>query len=394
MAEDIVITGLGVVSPIGCDVSSFWEGLCAGRSGIKPVSSIDTSNLIRHHACTVEDAADADIPGGRASRLAIVAARQALVDAGLGSTVPQDARTSITIGTTMGETGFIEERLSADDAHWLDQEHASRIIQGQPGCIARAVQRDCHARGDATDLYGACAAGNMAITIARDSLAAGRCDIALAGGSDGFSSLAFIGFMRLRLMAAERCRPFDKNRDGLLVGEGATLFVLERAAHAAARGAQVRAKVDVGAITSESYHPTRPDPEGDGLSRAIRNALAAADMTADDIDYVNAHGTGTPQNDMIEAKVMDRCLEPGTPFSSTKGLTGHTMGAAGVMEAAVCVLTLQHQSVIPTWFLREVLEPCGMDAVRDRPRSATVRAALNNSAGFGGYNSSVIFTAA
>lgn len=394
MAEEVVITGMGVLSPIGCDLSSFWDALCQGRSGVKPVVSMDTSNLPRKIACLIDEPIDESIAGGRASRLAVAAARQALADAGLAAMLPEAGRTLVVIGTTMGETEFIEDKLDAADTDWLSESHVRRIVSGQPGCIARAVQRDCQASGGATDLYGACAAGNMAITLASQALLAGKCDVALAGGSDGFSRLAFIGFMRLRLTAADVCRPFDRERDGLFVGEGSAVFLLERASSAAARGGRVRARVAGSAMTSESYHPTRPDPEGDGLSRAIRGALSAAGMSPADIDYVNAHGTGTPQNDMIEVKVMDKCLKRGTPFSSTKALTGHTMGAAGAMEAAVCVLSIQHQKIVPTWHLRNVLEPCSMDAVRDGVRDARVRAALNNSAGFGGYNSSVVLTAA
>ncbi|MEE9293444.1 MAG: beta-ketoacyl synthase N-terminal-like domain-containing protein, partial [Phycisphaerae bacterium] len=371
----------------------FWDALCQGRSGAKPVTCMDTSKLPRRSACTIDEPVDESIVGGRAAKLAVMAARQAMADAGLGRSLPAGARCDISMGTTMGETEFIEDKLHEDDAVWLGPEHVRRIVSGQPGVIARAVQSDCGAVGEADDLYGACAAGNMAITLASRALASKQCDIALAGGSDGFSQLAFIGFMRLRLMAAEQSRPFDKKRDGLLVGEGATVFVLERASSAAARGARVRARVAGSAMTSESYHPTRPDPEGDGLTRAIQGALASADMAAADIDYVNAHGTGTPQNDMIEAKVMDKCLRPGTPFSSTKALTGHTMGAAGAMEAAACVLSMERQMLVPTWHLQDVLEPCLMDAVRDGPRPAVVRAVLNNSAGFGGYNSSVVLTA-
>jgi 3-oxoacyl-[acyl-carrier-protein] synthase II len=243
------------------------------------------------------------------------------------------------------------------------------------------------------DLYGACAAGNMAVAVGCRALRERECDLAIAGGSDGFSRLAFIGFMRLRLTAADVCRPFDEKRDGLFVGEGATVFVLERASDAKARGAKVRARVAGCGMTSESYHPTRPDPEGDGLRRAVRDALRDADLSPDDMDYVNAHGTGTPANDMIELKVMQECLPSGTPFSSTKALTGHTMGAAGAMEAAVCVLSIEHQTLVPTWNLENVQQPCDMDAVTGGPRKADVRFALNNSAGFGGYNSSVILAA-
>ncbi|MCH7527029.1 MAG: 3-oxoacyl-ACP synthase, partial [Planctomycetes bacterium] len=299
----------------------------------------------------------------------------------------------VIIGTTMGETQFIEEPLFDDDAQWLNDDHYRRIASGLPGCIARNVQADCRASGGATDVYGACAAGNMAIAMGRRALLEKQCDLVIAGGSDGFSRLAFIGFMRLRLTAAEECRPFDEKRDGLFVGEGATVFVLERASDAKARGARVRARVAGCAITSESYHPTRPDPEGDGLKRALRGALSDAEMAPADIDYVNAHGTGTAANDAIEMKVMQECLPAGTPFSSTKALTGHTMGAAGAMEAAACVLSLEHQTLIPTWHLTNVLQPCEMDALQGAPRQAELRCAMNNSAGFGGYNSSVILAA-
>ncbi|NOS99618.1 MAG: beta-ketoacyl-[acyl-carrier-protein] synthase family protein [Phycisphaerales bacterium] len=394
MPEEVVITGLGIQSPVGCSVDAFWSSLCAGRSGAKSVTSFDTAELPRHVACTIEEPMGGTVHGGRASQLAVSAARQAMADAGLEPRLTADARTDVIMGTTMGETEFIENRLFAGADEWLNDAHVHEIMNGRPGCIARAVQADVGSGGRATDVYGACAAGNMAIAVACQALRSGHCDIALAGGSDGFSRLAFIGFMRLRLTAADVCRPFDKDRDGLFVGEGATVFVLERLSSARARGVRIRAKVAGWAMTSESYHPTRPDPEGDGLRRAIRGAMTTAGMTAADIDYVNAHGTGTPQNDMIEAKVMNECLRPGTPFSSTKALTGHTMGAAGALEAAVCVLTLEHQKIIPTWHLREVLSPCEMDAVKDGVRDARVRAALNNSAGFGGYNSSVIVTAA
>lgn len=394
MADDIVITGMGVLSPIGCTVDAFWDGLTTGRSGVSPVTSMDTSDLIRQRACPIVEKIDAPIQAGRASQLAAAASRDALLDAGLSGKLPSDAASTIVMGTTMGETQFIEDKLFAESEDWLGDSHMRDILTGQPGCIAKNVRQVCGGHGGASDLYGACAAGNMAIAQAARALESKQCDIALAGGADGFSRLAFIGFMRLRLTAAEACRPFDQNRDGLFVGEGATVFVLERESTAAARGAKVHAKLAGAAMTAECYHPTRPEPDGDGLTRAIQNAMRSGDVSPSDLGYVNAHGTGTPQNDMIEAKVMDKCLQPGTPFSSTKALTGHMMGAAGATEAAVCVLALKHQTLIPTWGLADVLEPCSMDAVKDAPRKADIRAALNNSAGFGGYNSCVVLTAA
>ncbi len=401
MPDDIVITGMGIVSPIGCGEQAFWEGLCQGRSGAAPVDGLDTTDLPRKIACQVHEPADvgttcggATAPMGRAAQLAVLASRQAASDANLTFSSLRTQRVATIIGTTMGETVFIEERLDVSDELWLSSQHMERIIAGRPGTIAARVQEDLGTAGFAMDLYGACAAGNMALAMARQRLRDGECDIVLAGGSDGFSRLAFLGFMRLRIMAAELCRPFDQARDGLFVGEGAAVFVLERESSARARGTSVRARVAGTGIACENYHPTRPHPDGDGLSRATERALTDAGLIARDIQYVCAHGTGTPQNDAIEVKVMERCFPDGVSFSSIKALTGHMMGAAAAAEAACCVLTLEHQQLIPTWHLDNVLEPCSLDAVRGAVRSTRVRHVVNNSAGFGGYNASIVLSAA
>jgi len=394
MAEEIVITGLGVVSPIGCGEASFWESLEEGRSGAAPIDCLDTSELTRKIACQVKEPINVGQPMGRGAQLAVAASRQAVACAGLDSTTIDRGRAAVIVGTTMGETEFIEERLHAPQEDWLSPDHMKRIITGLPGSIAANVRTDMRADGPAFDLYGACAAGNLAVASARRRLLDGECDIALAGGADGFSRLAFIGFMRLRVMAAEVCRPFDEERDGLLVGEGAAMFVMERESSARARGAKIRARVVGASVTCEDYHPTRPHPDGDGLSRATQEAMRDAGLTPADIDYVCAHGTGTPQNDAIEARVLHNCFPGGVAFSSIKALTGHTMGAAAAMEAVCCVLSLENQTLIPTWNLRKLLQPCSLDAVQGAPRPSRVRYALNNSAGFGGYNSSIILSAA
>ncbi|MFH0982489.1 MAG: beta-ketoacyl-[acyl-carrier-protein] synthase family protein [Planctomycetota bacterium] len=394
MADDIVITGLGIISPIGCGEAAVWDSLCRGHSGAAPLDLLDTTELSRKIACQVRDPVDVGRALGRASQLTVAASRQALASAGLTpSEVPGD-RLAVTVGTTMGETDFIEERLFAPEAEWLAREQMRRVAEGRPGCIARNVRADVGTNGPCRDLYGACAAGNMAMATARHELVEGQCDVALAGGADGFSRLAFIGFMRLRVMAAEVCRPFDERRDGLFVGEGAAMFVLERESHARARGARVRARVLGCSMTCEDYHPTRPDPDGDGLTRATQGAMREAGLGPEDVGYVCAHGTGTPQNDAIEVKVMQRCFPQGVAFSSIKALTGHTMGAAAAVEAACCVLSLERQTLIPTWNLEQVL-PCGpLEALRGGVRPARFRYALNNSAGFGGYNSSIVLAAA
>jgi 3-oxoacyl-[acyl-carrier-protein] synthase II len=394
MPDDVVITGMGLASPIGCDEPTFWESLTTGRSGAAPVAGFDTSDLPRRIACQIHQPIDGRDGDGRASRLAARAARQAVNDAVLGDAPDALSRTCIVIGTTMGETEFIEERLDANPEDWLSGPHLRRILAGRPGCISQAVNRELGMSASTIDLYGACAAGNMALAQARRRLLDGRYDIALAGGADGFSRLAFIGFMRLRVMAAERCRPFDEQRDGLFVGEGAAVFVLERESDARARGARVRARIVGTGVSCEDHHPTRPHPEGDGLARATRAALAEADLSPAHVDYVCAHGTGTPQNDAIEIAMMNRIFPEATPFSSIKALTGHTMGAAAALEAAACVLSLEHQTLIPTWNLENVLRPCRMHALQGSSRPARVRCVVNNSAGFGGYNSSLVLAVA
>lgn len=395
MADEVVITGLGVVSPIGTGQDQFWDSLCRGHSGASPVERLDTTELPRKIACQVRDPAEVGRPLGRAARLAVLAGREAISSAGLRPAEVEAGRLSVTVGTTMGETDFIEDRLDAAEDEWLSAEHMRQIVGGRPGSISSNVQADLGVAGPATDLYGACAAGNMAINAAARSLLDGECDLAIAGGADGFSRLAFLGFMRLRIMAAEVCRPFDRDRDGLLVGEGAAMFVLERRSQARARGAPIRARVLGFANSCESYHPTRPDPEGDGLTRATMTALRRADLQPSDIDYVCAHGTGTPQNDAIEAMVMNKCFPRGVSFSSIKALTGHTMGGAAAIEAACCVLSLERQTLIPTWHLENPLEEVGsLEALRGAARPGALRRVVNNSSGFGGYNSSLVLGAA
>ncbi len=413
MSDDVVITGMGIVSPIGCGEAAFGDALCNGRSGAAEVTGFDVSELPRKIACQVKEPIEGDEGLGRASKLAVAATREATASAGLDLADLERCRVAVIVGTTMGETEFIEERLDAPQDEWLSEEHLKRIASGRPGSIAGNVLARLTGGGagppsagapsfsekrvgdgsSAVDLYGACAAGNMAIASGRQQLLDGRCDVAIVGGADGFSRLAFIGFMRLRAMTTEVCRPFDERRDGLLVGEGGVMFVLERESTARARGAPIRARVLGAAAACEDYHPTRPHPEGDGLTRATLAALRDARLDPSDIDYVCAHGTGTPQNDVIEVAVMQKCFPDGVAFSSIKGLTGHPMGAAGAMEAAACVLSLENQKLIPTWHLDNLLQPCSLDAVRGAVRAEKIGFVLNNSAGFGGYNSSLVLGA-
>jgi 3-oxoacyl-[acyl-carrier-protein] synthase II len=257
--------------------------------------------------------------------------------------------------------------------------------------IATHVAREVGAAGPVTMIPTACAAGNYAIAHAFDLLRAGRADVMLAGGADSFSRITYSGFNRLGAIAPERCQPFDRNRKGMIPGEGAGVLVLEPLARALARGARVYAEVAGYGLSCDAHHMTAAHPEGDGAARAMERALADAGLAAADVSYISAHGTGTPTNDRLETLAVQRVFGEAvrTPMSSVKSMIGHTMGAASAIEAAVCSLAVATGRIPPTMNLEE---PDGdLDFVPNRAREHDVRVAMNNAYAFGGNNASVLF---
>jgi 3-oxoacyl-[acyl-carrier-protein] synthase II len=260
--------------------------------------------------------------------------------------------------------------------------------------IAEGVACALGFEGPLLTLPTACAAGNYAVADALEILRSGAAQVMLAGGADAFSRSAFIGFSRLHAMSPDVCRPFDRERQGLLLGEGAAVLVLERAEHARARGRRPLAKVLGAAQSCDGYHITGPHPEGRGAARVMVGALADARLTTEDVDHINAHGTGTLHNDRVESLAIrtvfgERAAE--IPVSSIKALTGHTMGAAGAIESVASVLALVHETVPPTWNFRTPDPECALDVVPNSPRRAALRTVLNNSYAFGGNNASILF---
>ena len=392
----VVVTGVGPVSSIGRGRSAFWQALLAGTCGIRPVASFDVSAYrvtLGGEIQGYEPLPELASRLGRASRLAVEAARLAWEDAGLGR---EDATgAAVFMGTTSGEPREVE---ALDDA-WMAGEplDGGRFWDCYP-ChrLATAIADDLGADGPVGMVPTACAAGNYAAASALDAIRWGRAEVALAGGSDAFSRITYTGFARLGAIASEACRPFDRERDGMVPAEGAGVLVLESEARARRRGAPIYAEVLGYGLSCDAHHMTAAHPEGRGASDAMRLGLAEARLDAEAIDYVSAHGTGTPTNDRLETLALEAVFGdrlPSVPVSSIKSMLGHTMGAASALESIVCCLAIDQGAVPPTIGYRTPDPECALDCVPNQAREMTVRHAMNNASAFGGNNACVVFGA-
>jgi 3-oxoacyl-[acyl-carrier-protein] synthase II len=408
MERRVVITGLGVVTPVGVGRGPFWEAILAGRHGFAPVRSFDTSALPVHLGAEVgedfqpEDHVRTLDPGsvGRASQLAIAAARLALADAGLGEQpalpLPAD-RCGVALGTTSGEPLEVERFDDLVVGERLDRLGPEFIRRYPCHVIAGHVAAELGFAGPNAMIPTACAAGNYAIAHAHDLLRLGRADLMLAGGADAFSRITYHGFARLGAIAPDLCRPFDRDRRGMIPGEGAAVLVLEPRAAALERGARIYAEVAGYGLSCDAHHMTAAHPEGRGAARAMERALADAGVAPEEVSYVSAHGTGTPTNDRLEVLAFRRVFgaaAPQVPISSIKSMLGHTMGAASAIEAAACALAVHTDRIPPTaHFAAPDPEADGaaeLDFVPNEARDHPVAVAMNNAYAFGGNNASVI----
>jgi 3-oxoacyl-[acyl-carrier-protein] synthase II len=391
----VFITGIGVVSSIGLGKEAFFAALQAGQSGISPVEAFDTSSLGRTFAGEVkgfrpqDHLTSAEVRRtGRCAQMALAATRMAVSDARLEPEDMRGPRTSVVLGTTMGEAGLLEEF----DHAWIRRgrsgvrpaqlpKYGSTLL---PIHVARAVG----AEGAVMTLPAACAAGNYAIGLAADLLRANKADVVITGAAEMLQELQYAGFVRLAAMATSRCQPFDLNRQGLILGEGAGVLVLESEKNAVRRGARLLAEVGGHGMTCDAYHITRPHPDAAGSVGAMRQAIERSGLTPNDIDFVNAHGTGTRHNDSAESKVMgDVFGERAVPISSMKSMLGHCMGAASALEAIGCVMTLE-TGIYPPTIGYETPDPeCQVAVVANTARHGKADIVLNNSLAFGGYNS-------
>jgi 3-oxoacyl-[acyl-carrier-protein] synthase II len=400
MRAQAVITGIGTVTPVGIGRAELWENLLAGRCGFGEVTSFDTRAYKVHYGAEVKGFRAADhirtLPWqtvGRTTAFAIAAARLALMDAKLDPESLEAERTGVAVGTTSGEPQVIESFNNRYAAGRLHETGAELFTTYPCHSLSGQVAAEFGFTGANLVLPAACAAGNFAIAFAAELIGSGRADVMLAGGADSFSRITFTGFARLGAIAPKVCQPFDKNRKGMIPGEGAAFLILERADRALARGAAVYAEVAGYGLTCDARHMTGMDEEGAGAARAMALALRDSRLQPRQVAYISAHGTGTLTNDRTETRAIKRVFgerSPRIPVSSIKSMLGHTMGAASAIEAAVCALAVSTGRIPPTMNLDTPDPECDLDYVPNRAREQAIPVALNNAFGFGGNNSSLV----
>ena len=406
----VVVTGLGVVTALGHNVNSFWDALVAGRSGVSRVTLFDPSPYASQIGGQVRDwdAAEHMDPKearrtDRYTHFGFVAARQAVGDSGLDMTKEDGDRVGVIIGSGIGGMYTYESQLKVLTERGPRKVSPFTIPSLIGNICAGLVSIEYGARGPSFGIVSACATGTHSLGEAAHAIRRGDADVMIAGGSEAaITPFAYASFCAMKAMSTHNdapekaSRPFDRQRDGFIMGEGAGVVVLESLEHAQARGARIYCELAGYAATSDAYHITQPDPEGKGLSLAMRRALASAALEPSQIDYINAHGTSTPYNDKFETLAIKKVFGEHAAklaISSTKSMTGHLLGAAGGIESVICVKTLQTQMIAPTINLEDPDPECDLDYVPNVARAAKVSAVLSNNLGFGGQNAAVVFRA-
>jgi 3-oxoacyl-[acyl-carrier-protein] synthase II len=409
MTRRVVITGLGAVTPLGNDVPTTWSNVIAGRSGAGPITQFDASGYKTRFACEVKDFDVASLVGKKEARrmdrftqFAVAAAKQALDDSGLQVAPDESWRTGVFIGTGIGGIGTLESEIWQLTTKGPDRISPFLVPMMLPDTAAAQVAIQFGLRGPNMAVVTACASGNNAIGEAVDCIRRDAADVMLAGGAEaaiipiavgGFSNMTAISS---RNDAPERAsRPFDNERDGFVIGEGAAVLVLEEAEHALARGARIYGEVLGYGSSADAYHVTAPEEKGTGAAVAMQAALKQAHLRPEQIDYINAHGTSTPLNDKSETAAIKTVFGEAAysiPISSTKSMTGHLLGAAGAIEAVFCVKVINEGLVPPTINYDQPDPECDLDYVPNTARQKQVSVAMSNSFGFGGHNAVVIFS--
>ncbi len=396
MQHRVIVTGIGIVAPNGVGRESFWAAIKDGSSGIKTIKAFDASRYKCRVAGEVYDSA-IDSPSGidKASSMMVAAAEEAMSDAGLASAELQNKkRIGVVVGTIhSGLLTFekLHRLIVADNNADPDLSQLCECALFSPSLH---VARRYDLKGPRSTLTMACASGTAAIGYAASLIGHGRADVVLAGGVDTVSEFIFSGFYGLKALSLTKCRPFDRGRDGMVIGEGAAVLILESLKHAIARKAKVYSEVIGYGLAGDAVHIIAPDREGGGLARAISGAMQEANLSGEALDYINLHGVGTPQTDAMECRALNRCLGEAareTPVSSTKPFTGHAMGAAGAIESAVCLLAIRDGFLPGTLNCEQPDPTINLPIIAAPGRQAKVEVAMSTSSGFGGQHAAVIF---
>jgi 3-oxoacyl-[acyl-carrier-protein] synthase II len=407
MRRRVVVTGIGAVTPIGITGRVLWEGVRAERSAVRSLTRFDPSIFRSHNAAEVNDFVATDhLESKRAKRLdrfghfSIVAARQALEDARIDLASEDRDRIGSMMGSALGGVAFAEDQLAGFLAQGLRAVEPMLALTVFGGASSCNIAIEFGARGPNSTNAMSCASGTIAVGDAFRQIRDGYADVMISGGAEApLSPLCYGAFALIRAMStrnddpASASRPFDRDRDGFVMGEGSAVLILEERDRAVARGAQIYAEILGYGLTNDAHHMTAPLPDGSQAARSISLALQDAAITPGEIGYVNAHGSSTPLNDPTETLAIKRVLGDHAyriPVSSTKGYYGHALGASGAIEAAICALALKHRWVPPTVNLRTPDQSCDLDYVPATGREAEFECVLSNSFGFGGINAALV----
>jgi 3-oxoacyl-[acyl-carrier-protein] synthase II len=398
----VVITGMGVISPSGKDLKTLWNNVRGGLSAAAPVSRFDTSKLPVKIAAEVKDFDVGEYVKSRKPgrfdltiQYGVAAATMAVKDSGLDVASMDPDRVGVIEGTTIsGMESIIKTRDTfVNNEGNFRALHPYNLVASYCGEGSGTISLHLGIQGHAVTYCSGCASGNDALGYAARRIRDDDMDVVIAGGADETMEMLHVGFCRLRAMTeqtgepAQAMRPFDRTRDGFVLGEGAAFFVMEELSHALGRGARIYAEVAGHGQSCEAYHATDPHPEGVGYARALGKALRRARLAPNEVDYINAHGSATPLNDPVETRAIKTVFREHSKklaISATKPVTGHLMGASGALETMICALSIWHKEIPPTINLHEPDPGCDLDYVPEHARSYPVDVALNLSAGFGG----------
>ena len=394
----VVVTGIGAVTSIGSNVEDFWHNLLAGECGIRELTLFDPASYRTQTAAQVTEIPDAFLSPqqkrrmSRADRMGLAAAREAIAQSGIDLSREDPTRVGVILGG--GTSGLIDSEAFYQLHLSGKKGRPSRVLNHLPDAITDRIAQYFGVQGLKSTITTACSSSANAMGYAHDAIAAGYADVMLTGGSDVLARLTYAGFNSLRSVDPDPCRPFDRERKGLSIGEAAGILVFEERDRAMRRGAPILAEFLGYGVTSDAHHMTAPDPSGAAGGRTIRAALESAGVNRDEIDYINAHGTATPQNDSAETAAIKAALGDRSrqiPISSIKSMIGHCLCASGAIEGVATVLTIRDNKVPPTIHYASPDPTCDLDYVPNEARDADVAVALSNSFAFGGNSSVVVF---